>query len=159
MNISMSGDRQQRQLRQMKHTFTISLAILSLVLASGCKTVHGVGRSAKVQKLPSAAVVDASLRDVPGVGYIFHYPRAAGRPEHISYRSGALSSVIELAHEENGDNTLFLYSYWVNETPSWQVIDETRALMDAVYASLRQHAPDLPPASELKEVLVKPPKR
>ena len=159
MGVSMARDQQPVPLRRLPIALTLSLAILGLALTSGCKTVHGVGRSVKVRQLPSTDVVAASLRDVPSVSDIVHHPRVSGSPEHFSYRSGELTSVIELAHEESGENTLYLYSYWINHTPSWPVLDQTRALMDTVYASLRQHAPELPAASELKEVLVRPPKR
>jgi predicted small secreted protein len=148
-----------RAVRHTRSVVTVSFAVLTLMLASGCKTVHGVGRSVKVQQLPNKMVVEASLRDIPKITQIHHYPANAGHAEKFYYQSGELSGVIELAHEENGANTLFLYSYWINHTPSWPVLDRTRALMDTVYASLRQHAPDLPPPSELKEVLVRPPER
>ena len=57
-------------------------------------------------------------------------PANAGHAEKFDYRSGELSGVIELAHEENGANTLFLYSYWINHTPSWPVLDQTRDYLE-----------------------------
>ncbi len=39
------------------------------------------------------------------------------------------------------------------------LLEDTRWLMDRVYASLLQCIPDLPPADQLKEKLTSPPRR
>ncbi len=135
------------------------LPALALVLTSGCNTVSGVRRSVAVSQAPSTDAVDASLRDVPRITAVSFYRdnTSGARIEQFYYSAADLAGVVEIQRHTNGQNTVSLYREWKNRQPTPQELDETRALMDAVYTSLRRHVPDLPPASEVKEELIRPP--
>ena len=101
------------------------------------------------------------LRDVHRVDDVSFYrgSTSAGRFEQFHYSAGELSGVIEIERGRNGQNTVTIYRVWKNRGPTREQLDETRALMDAVYASLRRRVPDLPPATQIKEELIHPPVR
>ena len=137
------------------------VAALMLALASGCTTISGIRRTVVVSQAPSTAAVDSALRDVHRVDDVSFYrgSTSAGRFEQFHYSAGELSGVIEIERGRNGQNTVTIYRVWKNRGPTREQLDETRALMDAVYASLRRRVPDLPPATQIKEELIHPPVR
>ncbi len=135
------------------------LPALALVLTSGCNTVSGVRRSVAVSQAPSTADVDASLRDVRRITAVSFYRdnTSGAHIEQFYYSAADLAGVVEIERGNDGHNTVRLYREWKSRRPTRQQLDETRALMDAVYTSLRRHVPDLPPPSEVKEELIRPP--
>lgn len=132
----------------------------------GCDTIGGIHRSVSVQRLPSPTVVTAALASVPGITSVerrtVEASTAWSLPDGIIhnppydqffYRADPLFGVVKAQQSEDGTKSIELYSVWMNHTPPQKVFEDSRSLMDAVYASLRRHSPDLPPAAKVKETL------
>jgi hypothetical protein len=141
------------------------------LVASGCDTISGVRRSVTVQRLPSPTAVTAALRAVPGVTSVERRPVEPSTGwslykgvihdppfDQFLYRADRLGGVVKTRQTEDGTNTVELYQIWMNYTPPRKVFDDTRSLMDAVYASLRRHSHDLPPTTQMKETLIRYPR-
>ena len=148
------------------------LCALLAATALGCDTISGVRRSVTVQRLPSPTVVTAALDAVPGITSVERQPVEASTGwslydgvihdppyDQFLYRADPLFGIVNARQTEDGTKTIELYSIWMNHTPPRKAFDDTRSLMDAVYASLRRHSPDLPPAAQVKETLVRYPKQ
>jgi len=150
---------------------TLLVAILILTTAS-CDVFYGIQRSVEIDRLPSSEEVIAALEEVPGVHDVERHTMPASTSwrwfeclvrdppyEQYLYRAGELSGVVEVREVESGKRTLGIYRLWINVPPTLAVYEDTRRLMDRVYASLLQRIPDLPPACQLKENLTSPPRR
>jgi hypothetical protein len=124
-----------------------------------------------VGRLPPRNAVSVALREVPGMRKIEHrevHPPTAfslykgviheSAFDQFVYQGASASGVIEL-HEREGEKTLRLYSYsYMGPKTTKETFDAARSLMDIVYYHLRLHAPGLPPADEVKEELIRPPR-
>ncbi len=147
---------------------TIPVALCILTTPS-CDVFYGIQRSVEIERLPTPEEVTAALHDVPGVDDVERHTMPASTYwrwfeclvhdppyEQYAYTAGELSGVVEVREWESGERTLGIYRLWINIPPTSAVYEDTRRLMDLVYASLLQRIPDLPPADQLKERLHSP---
>ena len=141
--------------------WVIAIGIFACLVTTGCDTFNGVYRTVRLQQLPSNAAIEAALQDVPSISSV-RYP--ANRPispsdkrilQQFGYSSAHSGGVVAVQQTEIGEKTLTLYRTWINYVPPPEVVGETCALMDVVYASLLRHIPELPPKEDLKETLVR----
>lgn len=155
----------------MSASLRMILCALLAAGTAGCDIASGISRVMIVEELPQPDAVMAALHAVPGItsverntveattswspfeGYIHD-----SAYDQFTYSADAISGVVKTRETEDGSRTVELYWFWLNFTPPRQVSEDTRALMDAVYASLIRHAPELPPASQLEETLFRYPK-
>lgn len=148
-----------------KFARALLVAILILTTAS-CDVFYGIQRSVEIERLPTPEEVTAALQEVPGVDGVQRHTMPASTYwrwfeclvhdppyEQYVYSAGELSGVVVVREVESGERTLEIYRLWINVPPTSAVFEDTRRLMDRVYASLLQRIPDLPPADQLKEKL------
>ncbi|HXR48961.1 MAG TPA: hypothetical protein VN784_16110 [Candidatus Limnocylindrales bacterium] len=139
----------------------IGAGIFTCFVMTGCDSFNGVYRTARLQHLPSNAAIEAALHDVPAtqrVRYSVSQPIAPSDTRilrQFDYSSADSGGVVAIQQTETGGKTLTLYRMWIDYIPPPEVIGDTCALMDEVYASLLRHIPGLPPKEDLKETLVR----
>jgi hypothetical protein len=139
-----------------------------VMFLTGCDPASGVLRTARLNGLPPTASVRAALDAVPEVQEVRYRkiePTAAWSLyegmihdppyDQFSYRGSGASGTLEVQETENGEKELRLYYVEIGVRLSRDFVDRTRALMDKVYASLLAHIPELPPASQVHEELIR----
>jgi hypothetical protein len=150
----------------------IGLAILAAATLTSCDPMTSISRTATVGRLPSRRAVSAALHEVPGMrsvqlretkpstGFSL-YEGVVRDPafDQFLYQGASASGVVEIRETEKGAKTVRLYCGWMGPRPPKAAFDDTRTLMDLVYAHLRERIPYLPPPSEVKEELMRPPLR
>lgn len=150
-------------------TLLVALCILTI---PSCDVFYGVQRFVEIERLPTPEEVTAALLEVPGVDDVRRHTMPASTYwrwfeclvhdppyEQYAYTAGELSGVVVVRVVESGKRTLGIYRTWINVPPTSTVYEDTRRLLDLVYASLRHRIPDLPPADRLNENLSSPPRR
>ncbi len=150
----------------------LAISTLAATVLSACDPITGISRTATVGRLPSRAAVYAALHEVPGIRSVqeqgtkpstgFSLYRGVIRDpafDQYIYEAPSASGVVEVRETEEGVKTVRLYRIWMGPRPPTKTFDDTRALMDVVYARLRRRIPTLPPQSDVKEELVRPPLR
>jgi len=155
------------QPRNLAH-HRVVLLVLLLSLLAGCDSVSGVNRSVTLHRLPSRASVEAALRAVPEiehVGYqqikpttvlstaegVIHDPPY----DMFTYLGDGTGGTVVVRETEKGSKTLELSYLKIGGSLPRSFINRTRTLMDRVYTSLRSHAPEIPPATEVHEDLIR----
>lgn len=147
-------------------------AILAVTGLAACDPITGISRTATVGRLPSRSAVSAALHEVPAIRSVqlqetkpstafSLYEGVIRDPafDQFIYEAPSASGVVEVRQTEKGVKTVRLYRIWMGPRPPKKAFEDTRSLMNIVYAHLRQHAPTLPPPSEVKEELTRPPLR
>ncbi len=156
----------------MKARLLAAISTLAVAVLTACDPITGISRTATVGRLPSRTAVSAALHEVPGIRSVQQqeakpstgfslYEGVIRDPafDQFIYEASSASGVVEVRETEKGVKTVRLYRIWMGPRPPKKAFDDTRSLMDVVYAHLRQHVPTLPPQSELKEELVRRPLR
>lgn len=157
--------------KQLK-LLAVLISAFSAMLLTGCDTISGSRRTVQVHRLPEASAVVAALKSVPGVQRVMQreappqtswglYVGVRRDPAFnlFSFATTTTGGVVETKQDSEGVKTVSVYSYWMNHTPSKAKFDETRALLDAAYLSLRREESSLPPPEELKETLIRYPSK
>ena len=121
--------------------------------------MSGVRRTVTLRSLPSPALVEAALRAVPEIQTVEYrpFPRSITAADAVydqfGYSGAESSGTLLIRETSKGEKTLCLYYYRIGPPLPRDSVDQVRRLMDKVYASLRAHAPEVPPESELHEEL------
>jgi hypothetical protein len=136
--------------------------LLSLVLFTGCDTMHGVRRYAPASRLPPPEEVRAIIASVPGVVKVDVKKIRPGRSfslydgiktsadyDQFVISTNEVFTVLEIG-QEKGKEVMF-YSLWMHTRPPEEKIQKAVALMDQVYGALKARYPWLPAMSEFIE--------
>ena len=75
--------------------------------------------------------------------------------DRFTYFGDGTGGSIVVRETEKGEKKLEFYYIRIGGRLPRSFINRTRTLMDRVYASLRAHAPEIPPATEVHENLIR----
>jgi hypothetical protein len=129
------------------------LGALVVILANGCDPATGVVRTVGFTNTLSNDKIEAALRDVVGEKGFEH--KTEGYLDVWLIRKGGGGVVLEVEELKKGEKTLQLQSVRLGSSSTFAEQTDTRRLMDDIYVSLRNHAPDLPEPGAVHEKLIR----
>lgn len=141
--------------------FTLLIGCLIVI---GCAPAYYLERTVNLGTMPSKEAIEAALREVPEIQPVEDRPKQnegqqvrlegtlakrAGDAADSGAGNGTLA--VRLWQSPEYGNEMRLSRRWQYFEPKPIEVEWTRGVMDNVYASLRKHMPELPPASEVHE--------
>jgi len=133
------------------HAFAVPI-LATLLL--GCDTYYSVSRAAPLSTAPSSNCVEHSLRSIPEIHQVIHSKGTPGDPfdDQFCYKGESAHGTVEWIDRPEKTKSIRISSGWLNHVPSAQELMAAFSLMDRVYAALKNNCPQIPAATEFREM-------